>query len=71
MEWLLIYPAIFLLVLGTAIFLFWRANLTKRVYQCPNCHERIRVELMDASYCNVCGAPLKPLQDNEEYYDDP
>lgn len=55
----LIYPAIGVLLLGLAAVLYFRASLSRKSYRCPQCHEVINVELMDATYCNVCGAPLR------------
>lgn len=51
-----ILGGLLVLVLG-AIF-FARSLASRKYYCCPQCGERFRVELMKASRCNVCGAPI-------------
>lgn len=60
MEVLLIYAAVLagLIVLGVLFYL--RAVASRKHYRCPQCGERMTTELMSASHCNMCGAPLKP-----------
>lgn len=31
---------------------------SRKHYTCPQCGERIQTEYLDASHCNMCGAPL-------------
>jgi rRNA maturation endonuclease Nob1 len=47
------------LVLGFGIVFFLRAIDSRKWYVCPQCGERIRVELMEAGHCNTCGAELQ------------
>jgi len=47
------------LALGLAIVFVLRSIESRKGYSCPQCGERIVVELMDASRCNSCGAPLQ------------
>ena len=35
-----------------------RSMASRKTYRCPVCSEEQRVELMDASRCSHCGAPL-------------
>ena len=46
------------LVLGFGIVFFLRAVDSRRWYACSKCGERVKVELMEASHCNTCGADL-------------
>jgi rRNA maturation endonuclease Nob1 len=48
------------LVLGFGIVFFLRSMDSRRWYVCTKCGERVKVELMDASHCNTCGAELQP-----------
>jgi predicted RNA-binding Zn-ribbon protein involved in translation (DUF1610 family) len=58
----LILVAIFsffgLCVVALGILLYSRAVASRKAHVCPQCGERITVELMDATRCNACGAPL-------------
>ncbi len=47
------------LVLGFGIVFFLRAMESRKTYACPQCGERVRVELMEAAHCNSCGATLQ------------
>jgi hypothetical protein len=55
---LAIYVVAGLGLLGLAVLLYLRATASRTVYRCPKCNEVVSVELMQASRCNVCGAPL-------------
>ena len=46
------------LVLGLMIVFFLRSRESRKTYSCPRCGEQVTVELMEASRCNSCGAPL-------------
>lgn len=50
--------------LGLVVFLYLRSVLSRRGYRCPHCGERLSVELMQATFCNVCGAPLRVEDDD-------
>ncbi len=47
-----------LLLVGLGVLLYVRAAASRKAYVCPECGERMTVELMKASRCNTCGAPL-------------
>ena len=54
-----------LLVIATIGFLLYLRSVdSRRRYQCAACGETQRVELMTASHCNCCGAPLDPTEPN-------
>ena len=55
---LLIYGGIGLVVVGLAVLFYLRAVSSRKRYCCPQCGERMSVELMQATHCNMCGAPL-------------
>lgn len=60
----------FLLGVGTlvvAVLLYLRAGLSRSTYYCPKCRTSIRVELMQASHCSVCGSPLRSTQEDDPY----
>jgi len=42
-----------------AVLVYMRSVSHRRWYECPQCGERLRVELMRAESCNTCGAPLR------------
>lgn len=46
-------------LIAVGVILFLRAVDSRKHYTCPECGEKQRVELMEASRCNTCGAPLK------------
>lgn len=54
----LFYLAIGLGTVGVMVLFYFIAVMSRRVYRCPHCHEVVHVERMEASFCNVCGAPL-------------
>jgi len=58
MGWL-----VFLLVPGALIALgilfYVLAVASRKSYRCTRCGEQITVEYMQASHCNMCGAPLE------------
>ncbi len=60
---LLIYGSGFVLLAILAVLLYLRAAGTRKGYVCPHCGERLTVELMSASRCNMCGAPLRTERD--------
>ncbi len=55
---ILFYGLVFGGLAVLALLFYLRAANSRRTYTCPQCGERVRVELMDASSCNMCGAPL-------------
>ncbi len=56
--WLIYGPAAALLLFLGIVF-YLRSAASRQTYRCSQCGESFRVELMDASHCNHCGAPLK------------
>jgi hypothetical protein len=56
---LLAYALIGALLVVLAVVFFLRARGSRRHYTCPQCGERVMVELMRAGNCNMCGAPLE------------
>ena len=46
-------------VILLAVLFFLRAVASRKQYRCPQCGEAVKTELMSASHCNMCGAPLK------------
>lgn len=42
-----------------AVLLYMRSVSSRKSYTCPQCGECMTVELMEASRCNTCGAPLQ------------
>ncbi|MGF1579405.1 MAG: hypothetical protein ACFCD0_08590 [Gemmataceae bacterium] len=64
----------FYALIGLAVVVFGglvyvRATMSRKTYRCQECNEVISVELMDASYCNVCGAPLRQRKRYLDYDD--
>jgi rRNA maturation endonuclease Nob1 len=55
----IVYGGVFLLIVALAVLFYLRSVASRRRYRCPNCGEEFRVELMEASHCSFCGAPLK------------
>jgi ribosomal protein S27AE len=55
---LLIYigGAAFIGLIGLTFYLI--SVQTRKRYTCPACGERLQTEHMNASHCNMCGAPL-------------
>lgn len=50
----------FLLLLIPVMVLFYvLAVVSRKWYLCPKCGEKLMVEHMRASHCNMCGAPLQ------------
>jgi rRNA maturation endonuclease Nob1 len=60
------YAVIGALVLAVAVLLYVRAVASRKVYRCPHCQEIIRVELMTARFCNVCGARLQVQGEDDD-----
>ncbi len=58
MEILLIYLGIGVVVVGLGVLVYVFAVASRRRYVCPKCGERVKVEHMRASRCNMCGAAL-------------
>ncbi len=56
MWWLLAFPAI---IVFLAIIFYYFSVQSRKLYRCPQCGEKIRVEYMRATRCNICGVPLK------------
>ena len=55
---LLVYAGIGVVVVALGVVLYVRSVSSRKRYCCPQCGERMTVELMKAGHCNVCGAPL-------------
>ncbi len=55
---LLIYGGIGTVLVVLGVVFYMRAVSSRKFYVCPECGERVRVELMEAARCNTCGAPL-------------
>ena len=55
---LLILFGIVLVVVVLGVLFYLRAAASRKLYKCPQCGEMVEVELMKASHCNHCGAPL-------------
>jgi hypothetical protein len=55
---IVIYALGILIVVGLGFLLYFRALASRRSSVCPQCGERLTVELMEATRCNTCGAPL-------------
>jgi DNA-directed RNA polymerase subunit RPC12/RpoP len=69
---LVFYLMLGLGAIGLAVLLYVRAMASRAVYRCPQCQEIVTVELMQASRCNTCGAPLSypgrgPSNRREDY----
>lgn len=47
-----------LLLVALGFLFYTRAVASRKAHACPQCGERMTVELMDATRCNTCGAPL-------------
>lgn len=54
-----LYGIIFAAVAVFALLFYMRSVESRKSYVCPQCGEKLRVELMNASHCNMCGAPLR------------
>lgn len=54
-----IYGLLGAIGLAIALTVYMRSVSHRRWYECPQCGERMRVELMRAENCNTCGAPLR------------
>lgn len=70
---LLFYVLVGIGVLIVGVIFYLRAGLSRATYTCPKCQTRVRVELMEADHCNVCGARLvDPYEEysNESYEED-
>ena len=59
-----IYGTLGAVALLIAFAVWSRSVAHRRWYECPQCGERVRVELMRASNCNTCGAPLRQTAGN-------
>ncbi len=68
---LLFYALIAVAILTFGLLLWARSSLSRKSYRCPKCHEVVQVELMNATRCNVCGAPLdRDHPDIDRYHED-
>ncbi len=56
---ILFYAAAGVVVLIAGALFYARSVKSRKRYCCPKCGERVAVELMEASRCNMCGAPLR------------
>ncbi len=59
MEVIIAHAVFWSLLLIVAMVLYIRSDLSRKQYVCPQCGERIAVELMTATNCPSCGADLK------------
>ncbi|MAE63776.1 MAG: hypothetical protein CMJ18_05845 [Phycisphaeraceae bacterium] len=59
MEIFLIYGGVIVVLVVLGILFYLRAVASRRRMRCPQCGETVQVELMEASHCSSCGAPLK------------
>jgi len=55
----LVYAAVIGGLVLLAVLFYVLAVQSRKTYVCPQCGEQLRVEHMDASHCNMCGAPLE------------
>jgi len=55
---LLIYGSIAALIVVLGLVFYLRSVGSRKRYDCPQCGEQVSVELMRASHCSMCGAPL-------------
>ena len=62
----LIYGVGGAIIFGLGIVFTIRAVLSRKTYRCPSCGERVRVELMNATHCNTCGAPLNLMESSHD-----
>ena len=60
---LVAYVVIGLALLALGIVLYLRSVESRRTYTCGACGETQKVELMAATRCSVCGAPIAPKGD--------
>lgn len=58
MEVLIVYGGGGALMLLLGVFFYVRSVESRAEYRCSQCGERQKTELMTASRCNHCGAPL-------------
>ncbi len=56
---LFLYVGLGVAVVGLGVLFYLRSACSRKRYCCPQCGERVSVELMDAGHCNMCGAPLR------------
>jgi len=54
--------ALLLLFVVAACICWYFAVKSRKTYTCPECGERIKVEYMEASRCNICGSQLNQDQ---------
>ncbi len=64
---ILVYGFFGAIALAGGFIFYLRAVASRKHYRCPHCREIIRVELMEAIYCNCCGSPLHPGEDDYAY----
>ena len=57
LGWLIIYGVVSL-VASVVLLLFLRSVGSRKTYRCSQCGEMARAELMKATHCSSCGAPL-------------
>lgn len=48
----------FLLLIPLAVLLYFFSRQSRRRYRCPQCHEEITTEYLEATRCGMCGAEL-------------
>lgn len=56
---LLIYAGVGIVLVLLALLFYLAAVSSRKMFRCPSCGETIRTEYLNASHCNMCGAPLK------------
>ena len=59
MEVIIAHAVGWSLLIILAMVFYIRSDLSRKQYACPQCGERIDVELMTAKNCPSCGADLK------------
>ena len=48
-----------IIMITLCVLFYLRSVSTRKAYHCGQCGESFKTELMEASHCNHCGAPLK------------
>ncbi len=55
----MIWVIVLVMLVPLVLFFYARSVSSRKTYVCPRCGEELRVELMEASRCNVCGSVLE------------
>lgn len=56
---LLVYGFIGVLIVLLGLFFYMLSVSSRRRFRCPQCGEFIQTEYLNATRCNMCGAPLR------------